>query len=204
MGFIAELVDRTRNPALALSGVIILASALPARADDLWTLSDWRLAAYVGPVTHCDTSQVFTGRGDFNQGGLAVLALSREFIRMGSGFSLEAEGQIGQHFSQLHEQELNLVFGVRYSNFSWSNRIPTSLAVYVGPSYENWSSHGVTGRYDWENYLGAELAVALPWASRWSGIFRYHHRSSVSTLLHGVTVDDGTMFGVGIKYDVPG
>jgi hypothetical protein len=184
-------------------GVIILSGVLPAHADELWSLSDWRLAAYVGPVTHSSTSRVFTGRGDFNQGGLAVLALSREFIHFGSGFSLEAEGQIGQHFAQLHEQEMNLVFGIRYSNFGWSDRIPTSLAVYVGPSYENWSSHGVSSRYDWENYLGAELAVALPWAARWSGILRYHHRSSVSTMLHGVTVDDGTMFGLGIKYDFP-
>jgi hypothetical protein len=192
-----------RRPVLAVLGAIVLLNALPARADGFWSLSDWRLAAYVGPVTHSDTSQVFTGRGDFNQGGLAVLALSREFIHF-HGFSLEAEGQIGQHFAQLHEQEINLVFGVRYSDFGWSDRIPTSFAMFVGPSYEDWSSHSVSSRYDWENYLGAELAVALPWASRWSGILRYHHRSSVSTMLHPVVVDDGTMFGVGIKYDFPG
>jgi hypothetical protein len=188
---------------IAAFGVIFMCGTQPACADDSWIFSDWKFAAYAGPVTHTSTFQILGGHANFDQGGLAVFALSREIIRLGAGFSLEGEGQFGQHFAQLHEQEFNLLLDLRYSDFGWSDRLPTSLAVYLGPSYENWTAHGVTTRYDWENYLGAEVAVALPWGPDWSGIFRYHHRSSVSRLLHPVVTDDGTMLGVGIKYAFP-
>jgi len=95
----------------------------PARADDSWIFSNWRFAAYAGPVTHTSTFQIFSGHADFDQGGLGVLALSREMFRLGAGFSLEAEGQFGQHFAQLHEQEFNLLLGLRYSDFGWSDRL---------------------------------------------------------------------------------
>lgn len=196
-----NVLTGNKPPPFALCLALVLSCALPAHADEVPASPYWSLAAFAGPVTHTNTYQFLGGRFDFNQGGLAVLALSRQFARFCSGFSLEAEGQFGQHFAQLHEQEVNLVLGLRYSNFGWSDRFPTSLAFYLGPSYENWTAHGVSARYDWENYAGAEIAVALPWAPRWSAIFRYHHRSSAFGLLHGAEIDDGTMVGLGIKYN---
>jgi hypothetical protein len=196
-------VQRLRMRALLAAICLGQWAPFPARADNSWISRNWSLAAFAGPVSHNDTSDVFTGKGDFNQGGLTILALSKKMLFLRYGFSIEAEGQVGQHFGRLHEQELNLVLGVRFYAFPWSRALPTSFAIYVGPSYEDWSSHGVGNRHNFENYFGAEVAVSAPWAPKWAAIVRYHHRSSIGTLLHSTVTDDGTMFGAGIKYRFP-
>ena len=189
-----------------LFATIIMSSvpcaASPTRDEDSWLSQGWALSLFGGPVTHAQSSKIFlNGTVDFNSGGALVLALSKNLLTLGYGFSFEAEGQVAQHFGgNLHHQELNLVLGLRFSNFPWSDEFPTSIAIFTGPSYATSPpKFDHDDEAQWRNYLGAELAVAIPPAPQWSAILRYHHRSSAFGLFPG-TVDESTMFGMGVKY----
>ena len=190
---------------LLLGTIIVLATLChvsPGRAGDSWYSQGWAVSVFGGPVTHSETSEIFLeGEADFNKGGAMVLALSKNLTTLGDGFGLEIEGQIAQHFgANLDYQELNLLLGLRFSDFPWSDELPTSIAIFVGPSYATAPPRlDPQDKTQWLNYLGAELALAIPSAPQWSAILRYHHRSSVFGLYPG-TRDESTMFGVGTKY----
>ncbi len=196
---------RARYAGLLLATIIVPATLCHAslgRAEDSWYSQGWALSLFGGPVTHTRSSKIFLhGNADFNSGGALVLALSKGLLPLGDGFSLEAEGQVAQHVDRTpHHQELNLVLGLRFSDFPWIDEVPTSFAIFAGPSYATSPpKFEPQEKTQWLNYLGAELAVAVPSAPQWSAILRYHHRSSAFGLYPG-TRDESSMFGVGGKY----
>lgn len=121
--------------------------------------------------------------------GLAGGALSRE-IAGTRNWALEIEGQAVKHFGEQSHWEFNLPLFARWRTFPWNDRVPTSLAFGIGPSYATElppaevELDGDSARF--LLYWTAELEIGLP-DSPWSGIARLHHRSSG----YGVFADAG-------------
>ena len=157
---------RARYAGLLLATIIVPATLCHAslgRAEDSWFSQGWAMSLFGGPVTHTRSSKIFLhGDADFDSGGALVLALSKGLLALGDGFSLEAEGQVAQHVARTpHHQELNLVLGLRFSDFPWIDELPTSFAIFAGPSYATSPpKFEPQEKTQWLNYLGAELAVA--------------------------------------------
>lgn len=105
-------------------------------------------------------------------------------------WALEIEGQAVKHFGEQSHWEFNLPLFARWRTFPWNDRVPTSLAFGIGPSYATErppaevEMDGDSARF--LLYWTAELEIGLP-DSPWSGIARLHHRSSG----YGVFADAG-------------
>jgi hypothetical protein len=136
---------------------------------------------------------------------------------VGAGFSrrrttffealdVEALGQIAQHFGDGphgHQWELDGALGIRWTRFPWNQRLPTSIAFDLGPSYETGlqpdeaAINGQTER--WLAFWLAELEVAPP-ESLWSAVARIHHRSTGFGLLGKSGGSNSVAFGIRRKF----
>lgn len=134
---------------------------------------------------------------------MIALAVDRRLFRLGWGFSVGAEGQITQHFGEHTYNTFALGLGFRFNDFPWSDRLPTSIAVYSGPSYAinpPIELYVPTRRqHPFLNYLSLEIAVALPHHERhWDGVLRIYHRSGAWGV-YSINADEGSMIGLGIR-----
>ncbi len=168
-----------------------MVSAGGAAAQDEWSLS-----LYGGPTTDTITTQIATGHLHII-GGMAGLAANRKLADLGSGFSLMLEGQATQYFTHDAYQTLSLGVGVSFNRFPWST--PTTLAVYLGPSYA-FDPPPIEGRpHPWLNYVSAEYAMQIPHTDNLDWVLRLYHRSGAWGL-YARNVDQGTMVGVGLRW----
>jgi hypothetical protein len=95
--------------------------------------------------------------------------------------SLEVEGQVVRHFGVQDHWEFNLPAGARWHRFPWNDRVETTVAFAVGPSY-------ATRRPSFEVELEGESTRLLfhwfieltvgPPRAEWAVALRLHHRSS--------------------------
>jgi hypothetical protein len=161
---------------------------------------------YGGASTTKFASQIFLD-GNFDPNGeMAGLAIDRRLLRLGWGFTLEAEGQLCQ-FAGNHTYTVgSLGLGIRY-NFAWRLGKPASLALYTGPSYTNDPPLIGVGFNDEHlkfegikllNYVGVELAFAMPGTQRWDGVLRIYHRSGAFGL-YSIAADEGSAIGLGVR-----
>lgn len=165
----------------------------------------WSATLYAGPYTNQITSKIVRN-GDFIvDGGMIGLAVDRRLFRLGWGFSLGAEGQVTQYFGTYSYATVALGLGLRFDGFPWSDALPTSLAIYSGPSYAAdpppalYSSHTHTHENHLLNYTGIELAVAVPHHERhWDAVLRIYHRSGAWGV-YSIDADEGSMIGLGIR-----
>jgi hypothetical protein len=168
----------------------LAAPASRVAAQDLWSVS-----LYGGPTTDTITTQIASGHLHII-GGMGGLALNHHLADLGSGFSLMLEGQATQYFTHDAYQTVSLGAGVSFNRFPWST--PTTLAVYLGPSYA-FGPPPVEGRpHPWLNYVSAEYAMQIPHTDNLDWVLRLYHRSGAWGL-YARSVDQGTMVGVGLR-----
>lgn len=105
--------------------------------------------------------------------------------------------------------ELALYANLRWSDFPWNDRLPTTIAVGWGASYTsditaNEAEDAVEAPPDegpqrWLNYLVVEYGFSLPHDPRWQIFYRLHHRSGASGLFASHEVGSNVM-GLGVRY----
>jgi hypothetical protein len=191
--------------ALLLIGLTAPAVGAPREAGgaDAMGNEPWSLSIYGGPWSQ----RVFTdivGRGDFAvSGGMIGVAADARLFQLGGGFSLAAEGQFTQTLTGHSFETFGIGLGVRFDQFPWRRWLPTSIAVFTGPSY---AVNPPIEYYDpsrpqhpWLNYVGIELAVGLPGTRHWDGVIRFYHRSGVWGL-YSINADEGSTVGIGLRY----
>lgn len=167
------------------------AGGTAAGAQDLWSVS-----LYGGPTTDTITTQIVTGHLHII-GGMAGFAIDRHLAYLGSGFSLAAEAQATQYFTHDSYQTVSLGIGISYNRFPWTT--PTTLSVYLGPSYAFDPPPIAGSQHALLNYVSAEFAMQLPQTENWDAVWRLYHRSGAWGL-YARNVDQGTMMGLGLRY----
>jgi hypothetical protein len=175
---------------------LALAGALIALPNGAFAQNQWSVSLYGGPTTDTITTQIITGHLHII-GGMVGVAVDHRLANLGSGFSLAAEGQATQYFTHDAYQTVSLGLGVSYNRFPWTT--PTTLAVYLGPSYA-FSPPPLAGKeHALLNYVSAEFAVQIPDTENLDATLRLFHRSGAWGL-YARNVDQGTMVGAGLRY----
>ena len=171
-----------------------------------WWQRGWAVTVYSGPLTSQTSSKIF-GNADFGNGGIIALAGAKT---LGSVWckrlDFEYEGQLVQHFGDQKHFEINpIVIVARWKAFPWNNVLPTTFAIGDGisiatekPKLEA-KRRGSNKTNEVLNYVMAELTLSLPSCQNWALVARYHHRSGMFGVFHGVH-DASTAFALGVKY----
>ena len=190
---------------LALAGAF---AGDPSKADD----SPWSLTGYGGVVSDHNFTQIL-GNGTIIRGhnyghGFSVnnamfgVAADRKLFYLGARFWLAAEGQLTVYTLGHNYASGAIGAGLQFDGFPWRDQIPTVLSVYTGPSYAvNPPKAPEVPFFRGKallNYLGVEVAVALPRSDEWDAVFRIYHRSGV---WGGYSLDDdeSSMIGLGLR-----
>ncbi len=125
---------------------------------------------------------------DFRDSWITVAGVGKKLSRLGSGFELEGEVNLGKHSGIQEHGEVNLLAALRYRNFPWDNYIDTSAAFGSGLSYafsrppiEVSGRNPVPSRF--LKYMMFEVEAALHRIPGWHLFFRIHHRSGVFGLI---------------------
>jgi hypothetical protein len=163
----------------ALPALLLLQTGVSAIAAE-----DLSLTIFAGQSTRNHWEDFFTSPGslDFASSGLLAAALSKPLARYrGGDLTVEIEGQVVKHFGDQTHWELNAPLVARWHRFPWNQRVATTAAFGVGPS---WSSATppleVETRGDsqpWLIHWFMELTLG-PQGKDWSASLRLHHRST--------------------------
>lgn len=161
--------------------------------------SPWSATLYAGPSSTAFVTQILDGKFDVN-GGMVGFALDRGLFKLGSGISIGAEMQVTDFFGKYAYQTGAIGLGLRFDEFPWSDSLPTSMAIYTGPSY----APNAPLIFDPQphqdpkflNFVGIEVAVAMN--RNWDAAFRIYHRSGAWGL-YSNTADTGSMIGIGLR-----
>jgi hypothetical protein len=187
-----------------MRGWSFVASGLAAAAL-FWTgaaaadSSPWSATLYAGPSSTKFVTQILGGDFEVN-GGMAGLALDRGLFKLGAGISLAAEVQATEFFGSYSYGTGAIGLGFRFDEFPWSDRVPTTFAIYTGPSY---SPNAVIIKDPvphqdpkFLNFVSVEAGVGI--SRKWDAVFRIYHRSGAWGL-YSNTADVGTMIGLGLR-----
>jgi hypothetical protein len=161
--------------------------------------SPWSATLYAGPSSTKFVTQILGGNFEVN-GGMVGLALDRGLFKLGSGISLAAEVQATEFFGDYSYGTGAIGLGFRFDEFPWSDRLPTTFAIYTGPSY---SPNAVIIKDPvphqdpkFLNFVSVEAGVGI--SRKWDAVFRIYHRSGAWGL-YSNTADVGTMIGLGLR-----
>ena len=151
----------------------------------------WFLTVYAGRYAHETFAEVVTLEASYRQENshVAVVALARELWRYEDTLALEAEGQVGKHFSDMDHWEFNGLLALRWHRFPWDEHVDTSFAFGNGLSYAL-GIPKIEEKYDEDAerlliYFMFEWTFALPRQPRWNFSLRLHHRSDAFGLFEG-------------------
>lgn len=186
-----------RQCAVLVSCLALAAAFLAsgARAAD----SAWSATLYGGPSSTKFVTQILSGDFEVN-GGMVGLALDRGLFKLGSGISLAAEVQVTQFFGDYTYGTGAFGMGFRFDEFPWSERWPTSFAIYTGPSYAADAPIILDPKPHQDpkflNYVSLEFA--FPVARKWDAVLRVFHRSGAWGT-YSNTADVGSTIGIGIR-----
>jgi hypothetical protein len=185
---------------LTLFAVMLASSS--ARAEALPPQpKDKALTLYTGKLTDDDWITSLTPSVDMVDSKLAALAWSQVFLRPETQpWSLEWEINAVKHWGIQDHWEFNLALAGRWHDFPWNDKVSTSVAWGLGPSYatEVPKLEGEDSQ-KWLAFWYLELTLA-PLGSQWSGLFRLHHRSDVFGLLGDAESADALTLGVRYAY----
>lgn len=177
-----------------------------ALATSLWTGTaradgPWSVTLYGGPSSTKFVTQILSGDFTIN-GGMAGLAIDRGLFRLGGGVSLAAEVQATQFFGEYSYSTAGLGLGFRFDELPWSDSLPSSFAIYTGPSYAPNAPliKLPSPHHDpkFLNYVSLEFAVQIPGTRKWDATLRVFHRSGAWGT-YSNTADVGSMIGIGIR-----
>ena len=176
----------------------------PAQAEDVGSPKKpeelkWAVTLYAGVFSTDHLYEVLTLSANYEQSYVGVAALSWQFFRLGEHIRLEVEGQVGKHFGEQHQWELNALVIGRWVTFPWNAYLNTTFAVGEGISYatEVPELEREKGASQWLNYLLFEVTFALPKYPEWAIVGRIHHRSG----FFGALAPNGSnVVAAGIEY----
>jgi hypothetical protein len=144
-------------------------------------------------------TQILSGNFDVN-GGMVGLAVDRKLINLGSGISFGAEAQLTRFFGKYAYGTAALGVGFRFDSFPWSRHLPTTFAIFSGPSYAPDAPviFDPTPHPDpkFLNFVGIELSFAV--SDDWDAGLRVYHRSGAWGT-YSNTADVGSMIGFAIR-----
>lgn len=170
-----------------------------------WWHKGWAVTLYSGPLTSQNSTK-FIQSGKFGDSGIIALAGSKELTTFFKGnLGLEFEAQAVQHFGDQDHFEINpAVIVLRWKCFPWYKTLPTTLAIGDGVSVATQTPKLEKKERGKDvskvlNYVMAEATFSLPSHPNWAFVLRYHHRSGVFGLYHGVH-DASTVLAAGVKY----
>jgi hypothetical protein len=159
----------------------------------------WSVTLYSGPSSTAFVTQILSGKFDVN-GGMVGLAVDRGLFRLGSGISLGAELQVTQFFGKYTYNTGAFGLGFRFDEFPWSESLPTTMAIYSGPSYAPNAPLIVdpTPHQDpkFLNFVSIEIAFGLN--RNWDAGLRVYHRSGAWGT-YSNTADVGSMIGFALR-----
>lgn len=178
---------------LSLTAVVLLGAAHAEAAGP------WSATLYAGPSSTKFVTQILGGDFEVN-GGMVGLALDRGLFKLGSGISIAAELQATHFFGTYTYSTVAFGVGLRFDEFPWSDRLPTTFAIYTGPSYAPDAPiiKDPVPHQDpkFLNYVGVEAGVGI--ARKWDAVLRIYHRSGAWGA-YSNTADVGTMIGLGLR-----
>jgi hypothetical protein len=200
--------------------MLLMVAAAPAQAEGGAWLRPDAVAGYIGAGTEYKLKQALLFKYDSSHESMYALELdwylapdnplSRAFAW--SRASVEVVTLVG--LRQDRQQDIDLYEAAffahfRWSNFPWSDTLPTSIAIGWGLSYTsditaNEAEDALVADPDqgpqrWLNYLSVEYALRLPRAPRWELYYRLHHRSGAFDLFASNDVGSNVM-GLGLRY----
>jgi len=189
---------RRKMRSKAASSLILAASAL-AWSPSALAASPWSATLYAGPASTKFVTQILGGDFEVN-GGMVGLAVDRGLFKLGSGISIGAELQLTQFFGSYTYNTGALGVGIRFDEFPWSDSLPTTFAIYTGPSYAP-NARIIKDPVPHQdpkflNFVSVEAGVGL--SRKWDAVFRIYHRSGAWGV-YSNTADVGTMIGIGLR-----
>ncbi len=114
---------------------LILAPALTRAADTASSINKYAITIFGGKLSTQDWENSLRV-GDLSGSNLVAGALGWTFARTDDrSASFELEGETVKHFGKQYNWEINLLVAGRWHRFPWSDRVGTSLAFGIGPSY---------------------------------------------------------------------
>ena len=186
--------------ALFLSGLFFVL-LLP---KDGWAEGKYYVFVYGGKFSPTEFRKMPFKKWHLKDECLAAMAVGKELWAYRDRLALELEAQIVKHWGEQDDyQEYVAAFNLRWKKFPWNNYLKTTSAFGQGLSYTDTvpdqekkvhrkSAHLL-------NYLMYEVEAILLGFSRWSLVFRVHHRSGIFGLMKGV--DGASNYPcLGIKY----
>ncbi len=120
--------------------------------------------------------------------------------------TLEAEGQVAQHFSGINDHtEVNSALNLRWQALPWDDWLDTSLAWGLGLSYAFSTPKLEVDQGDRVSnlmiFMNTELEVMVPGQEDWSVFTRIHHRSSAFGLINNAdTTANALVGGVRVRF----
>lgn len=192
----------TRPTAVALLALLGLLTVPAAAAD---RDRDWYYTGFAGALTTEETSHIATGTLNLTDTGVFGASVGKTLTRLSEDFSLGAEAILARHVGEQDLWEVDGALYLRWDGFPWQRHLRTSFALGTGPSYASRvpplerKRHGADGSARLTNFVFGELAFGLPSEPDVDLILRYHHRSGIFGLIHGVD-DASTTFAAGLKF----
>jgi hypothetical protein len=179
---------------------LALCTGTPAAASDE---HDFAASIYGGVMTDEDWIHAISGQTGLEDSFILAGAVGWTFHRPANRlWSLELEANVVRHFGIQDHFELNApVLNARWEEFPWDSYLDTSLAFGIGPSLASTTPEYERIRKGESDpvmlFWHIEAAFALP-GSRWSTIFRLHHRSTG----YGMFADQGgsNILCLGLRY----
>lgn len=181
---------------VVLAASLILPTAAPVIAGDR------ALTVYAGRVTEDHWFEALPPGVHFADAWILVTALSWTVEEAKEGaLTFEIEGQAAKYFGDQDNLEFNLALVARWHRFWWDDKVDTSLAFGMGPSWATEKPqveeeiNGTTERF--LVHWFSELALGPP-GGRWAAVFRLHHRSDA----FGLVAEEGgsNTLGLGVKF----
>jgi hypothetical protein len=221
-GFLFLRTGRSRK-ATEMVAFLLCASVLfvstPALAEGWWVLNgdDWRwadrereqiysVAVMGGAGTERTFSETLTNLFDYDTSGDRVVAVAgrRKIAWFRDQLSIDAELYYAHHFGREVYEEFGAAGYLRWHAFPWSEHLPTSFAVGMGPSYTTIypmleTQEDPNDRSKLLNQFNLELTLGLPNYPSAVLVTRLQHRSGVFGLSDGVT-DASNFLMIGIEY----
>lgn len=160
----------------------------PGREAKPWRADIWYGALNPGNFTDLMIDPAST---KMTSDQIIGFTFGREIFDHGYGFTFDL-GVMGAHRVDEGGFEIGMPMTVTFNGFPWRERLPTRLAVSVGPSFvtritptEKRKDQNNKGS-KLLNMFSPEVEVGIP-DTDWSGFFRLHHRSGIFGLIDGVS-----------------
>lgn len=158
------------------------------------------ITAYAGPLARNKLSRIVRFEPNLASRWLVGFGMGREIGALSESLRIEAEAGLAIQNSEFGAvADMRAMLGARWVSFPWNHYLPTTFAVFTGPSYLSGDSslevrRNRTSRF--ANGMAFELTFALPDREATRGVVRIHHRSPVFGMTGTASPSDAVTFGI--------